>query len=495
MLKTDEIKAFIDNDAVSTKKQLAKVGLRYYESDHDIKDYKLFFVNADGKLQEEKLKSNIKISHPFFTEIVDQEVQHILSGKDGFVKSDNPELQEKLDEYFNENEDFTAELSELLTGVIAKGFDYMYSYIDEEGRTAFQAADSIGVVEVKAKETDDHCEYVIRWYVDSIGKDNKKIKRIEVWDSTQTYFYVQEDDGEIKPDTSVEINPKPHTLYKKDKDEKIYYKDFGFIPFFRMDNCKKQFSGLMPIKDLIDDYDILNCGLSNNIQDTNEALYVVKGFEGDNLDELMVNIRNKKHIGVGEDGDVEIKTIDIPVEARKTKLEIDEKNIYRFGMALNTAGLKDTNATTNLAIQSAYALLDMKCNKLEIRLKQFMRKLLKVVLAEINEADGTDYRQKDVYFNFERETPSNAQENAQIELTESQKKQTEINTLLNIAAHLDNDTLMELIFEQLDLNYEDYKDKLPKPEENPAYTAQTALNAIVPEDDPIGGADGGDVIE
>ena len=256
-----------------------------------------------------------------------------------------------------------------------------------------------------------------------------------------------------------------------------------------MDNNKKQVSGLKPIKDLIDDYDILNCGLSNNIQDTNEAIYVVKGFDGENLDELVTNLRNKKHIGVPEEGNVDIKTIDIPVEARKVKLEINEKNIYRFGMALNTSGLKDTNATTNLAIQAAYTLLDMKCNKLEIRLKQFLRKLLKVVLAEINEADGTDYQQKDVYFSFERETPTNAHENAQIELTEAQKQQTVINTLLNLAAHLDNETLMELIFEQLDLNYEDYKDKLPKPEENPTYTAQNALNGIIPDDD------GGGVIE
>ena len=485
MLTVSDIKTFIDNDAVSVKKHNARTGQRYYEADHDIKDYRIFFVNAEGKLQEDKMKSNIKISHPFFTEIVDQEVQHILSGKEGFVKSDLPELQKKLDMYFNENEDFKAELSEMLTGVIAKGFDYMYAYIDEEGRTAFQAADSIGVVEVRAKETDDHCEYVIFWYVDSIGKDNKKIKRIEVWDETQAFYYAQEDDGEIKLDTSVKINPRPHTLYEKG--EKIYYKGFGFIPFFRMDNCKKQFSGLKPIKDLIDDYDLLNCGLSNNIQDTNEALYVVHGFQGDNLDELMQNIKVKKHVGVDEEGGVDIKTIDIPVEARKTKLEIDEKNIYRFGMALNTAGLKDTNATTNLAIQSAYTLLDLKCNKLEIRLKQFMRKLLKVVLAEINAEDGADYKQSDVYFEFERETPTNAQENAQIELTEAQRKQTEINTLLNIAAHLDNDTLMELIFEQLDLNYEDYKDKLPQPEED-VDAVQGALDAV-PTEEPV--IDGG----
>ena len=73
-------------------------------------------------------------------------------------------------------------------------------------------------------------------------------------------------------------------------------------------------------------------------------------------------------------------------------MELDEKNIYRFGFGLNTAGLKDTSATTNIAIKSAYSLLDMKAKKLEIRLKQFLRKILKVVIQEINDLNGTDYQ-------------------------------------------------------------------------------------------------------
>ena len=491
MLTVQEIKTLIDNDASSKKKQLARVGQRYYEAEHDIKDFRIFFFDSDGKLKEDKTKSNIKIAHPFFTENVDQTVQYLLSGEGGFVKSDDPKLQAELDAYFNENEDFMTELDDVITGAVAKGFENMYAYKTTEDRTAFSCADSLGVVEVKAKETDDGCEYVIFHYIDSIGKDGKKVKRIQVWDEKQTTFFCQVDDGQITMDTSEKINPKPHIMWKNEGDEATYFEGFGFIPFFRFDNNKKQFSGLKPIKALIDDYDLMSCGLSNNIQDTNEALYVVKGFSGDNLDELMVNIRNKKHIGVDEEGDVEIRTIDIPYQARQAKLDLDEKNIYRFGMGLNTAGLKDTNATTNLAIQTAYSLLDLKCSKLQKRLKQFMRKLLKVVLKEINDREGTDYQQKDVYFVFETDIPTNAKENAEVELTEAQRKQTEINTLLNVAAHLDDETLMQLICEQLDVDYNEIKDKLPDPNEGDPYQAQTALDSIQTEGDP----DGGGVIE
>lgn len=483
MLTVSEIKTFMDSDAASTKKRLAKVGLRYYEGNHDINNYRIFFFDADGKLQEDKTKSNIRISHPFFKLLTDQQAQYMLSAKDGFVKSDIPELQTELDAYFNDNESFAAELYELLVGCISKGFEYMYAYKDENDRTAFQTADSIGVVEVREKETDDGCAYVIFWYIERIGKDNKKIKRIQVWDKSQTVFYCQEDDGQMELDKSIEINPRPHILYKKDGDTSTYYEDYGVIPFFRLDNGKKQVSGVKPIKDLIDDYDLMNAGLSNNIQDTNEALYVVRGFQGDNLDELMVNIKNKKHIGVDEEGGVDIKTVDIPVEARKTKMEVDEKNIFRFGMGVNTEALKDTSATTSIAIKSAYANLDLKCDGLLPSLKQFMRKLLKLVLQEINDTQGTDYEQKDIYFTFDREIITNAQENAQIDLTKAQEQQARLTTILNVSTQLGDELTKQLICEALELDYDDIKDKLPAAEDDPTAAAQAALGGVVPEGD------------
>lgn len=468
MLTDSEILQFIDDDNASEKKQRARVGLRYYEGDHDIKEYKLYYFNAAGVLVEDKTRSNIKIPHPFFTELVDQEAQYMLSG-DHFIKSDTPELQTELDEYFNENEDFTAELYDTLTGAVSKGFEYMYAYKNSDGKLAFQCADSMGVVEVEAKFTSDGKNYYIYWYVERINRDRQRVKRIQVWDDAQTWYYTQIEDGKLILDendpANGKYNPRPHVLYKKDNDDTTYYEGFGYIPFFRLDNCKKQFSGLHSIKPLIDDYDLMSCGLSNNLQDASEYLVVVKGFEGDNLEELMQNIKTKKHIGVNGDtgGDVEFKTIDIPYDGRKTKLELDEKNIYRFGMGFNSAQLGDGNIT-NIVIKSRYALLDLKCNKLEIRLKQFLRKILKVVLQEINDENGTDYQAKDVYFDFEREVMTNAQDNAQIELTDAQKQQVEVNTLLSLEATLGNELVTQEICDALDIDYDDIKSKLPQPE-------------------------------
>ena len=478
-LTEQEILEFIDNDRLSDKKNYARIGQRYYEGDHDIKNYRLFYYDADGNIQEDTTRSNIKISHPFFTELTDQEVQYMLSGKDGFMKSDDPQLQNELNAYFNENEDFKSELYDTLTGTVTKGFDYMYAYKNTEDKTSFMNADSLGVVEVRAKDTQCNCDFVIYWYVDRIVKENKKIKKIQVWNEEKVWYYIQEEDGKLLPDECEKINPKPHTIYKKGNKDQLYYENYGFIPFFRLDNCQKQWSSLKPIKDLIDDYDLMSCGLSNNLQDAQEYLVVVNGFQGDNMEELMQNIKTKKHIGVDDGGGVDFKTVAIPYEARQVKLGLDEVNIYRFGMGFNSAQVGDGNIT-NIVIKSRYALLDLKCNKLEIKLKQFLRKLLKPVLKEINERLDTDYQQKDVYIEFEREVMTNASDNASIEKIKADTDLVRINTLLSLAQTLDNETIVQSICEVLEIDYEQIKDKLPeqKTEEDLLKEAETELNGV-----------------
>lgn len=469
-LKVDEIEQFIKDDITSERKRFARIGERYYEGMHDIRDYRIFYYDANGEMQEDTDSSNIRISHPFFTELVDQEVQYMLSGE-RFVLSDDEELQAMLDDYFGD--DFKSELTECLTNTVSNGFGYLYAYTGEDGKLNFQSADAMGVVEVRAKDTDDGAEYIIYWYIDRVDKGRKLIKRIEVWDKSQTTYYVQIDDGKILLDDSKPLNPRPHVIFEEGGE--MYYKGLGFVPFFRIDNNRKQISALKPIKDLIDDYDLMSCALSNNLQDFTQALYVVKGFQGDSLGELVQNIKTKKRIGVSEGGDVEVRTVDIPYEARQVKLELDEKNIYRFGMGFNSAQVGDGNIT-NVVIKSRYALLDLKCNKLEIRLKQFMRALIQVVLDEINAENGTDYRQKDVHINFEREVMTNALDNAQIELVDAQRDQIRVNTILAAAEAFGDEVVLEQICIALDLDYDEIKDMVP---ETPEQSINNAMGDLV----------------
>ena len=487
-MEVSEIKRLIDDDYNSRKKKLARVGQRYYEAKHDILKYRMFYFNADGKLVEDKFRSNARICHPFFTELSDQLAAYMLSFDDNPMQAkDTAEgLQEYLDEYFDD--DFWTEIGELITGAYNKGYEYIYGYVNAEGRMTFQAADSIGVVEVRAKDTDDNCEYYIYWYVDRIEKGKKEIKRIQVWDGKETTYYVQDGNGQIEIDDEQPINPRPHVVYTDGQGKRMGY-GFGFIPFWRLDNNRKRISGLQPVKPLIDDYDLMQCGLTNNLVDFDTPLHVVKGFEGDNLNELQINLKTKKIIGVDEEGDVDVKTVDIPYQARQAKAAEDEKNIYRFGMGLNTSGLKDTAATTNIAIKAAYSLLDMKANKLEKRLKRLLKELLKVVISEINTKHKTGYKVSDVKMAFNRSVMTNETENIANEKVKAETQQVQINTLLNLAATLDNETVVRGICDVLDIDYEKIKDRIPEDPDIELKEDAEIIDGITPEDNPAPGGE------
>lgn len=485
MLTPKEIRSFILEDDASPLKRAAKEGQDYYEGKHDILDYRMFYFNDDGELIEDKTRSNVKIPHPFFSELVDQGTEHLLSGKEGIFHSEDPELQKHLDLYFNKNRAFKAELSETITGQQVKGFDYMFCYKGKDDRLVFENADSLGVIEVEGRFAEDGKDQRIYRYVDRIDKDGKTQWKILVVDDEYIWYFYQTDNGEIAEDTTAAVNPRPHALYY-DKHDNLYMKPFGVLPFFRLDMNKKRRGLLSAVKPLIDDYDIMASSLTNNLIDFDNPLHVVKGFQGNNLDELAQNLKTKKMIGIPEaEGGVEIMTVAIPYEARLSKLELDEKSIYKFGKGLNLAGLKDTAATTNIAIKTAYSLLELRCKKMREQIEKFLEEILAVVLAEINDKNNTAYTIDQVEFVFKPEIMSNAQENAQIELVIAQEKQVRINTLLDIATRLDNETLMQRICEVLDFDYNDIKDKLPQPEEDTLYQAQTALNEVPPEGDVV----------
>lgn len=462
MLTTSEIKQFIEEDISSEKKRLAGEGQRYYEGKHDILNRRLFYYNSDGKLVEDKTRANIKICHPFFTELNDQLTSYILSFKDNPVRALKPEtgLQEHLDLYFNRK--FWAEMADVISGAYSKGFDYMYAYQSDNNRLAFEFADAMGVVEVDKKYSSDKQNHILYHYVDKFDKDKKPIIKIQDWTETETYHYVQHDrSGKIELDKDIEINPRPHVVYTEPKTGKKMGYPFGFIPFFRLDYNRKQISGLMPIKALIDDYDLMMCSLSNNLADFDTPLYVVSGFQGDNLDQLQQNLKTKKIVGTDGEGGVEVKTVDIPYQARQTKAHEDKEAIYQCGMALDISTLTGT-ATTNMLILAAHSRLKMKADKLIIRLEAMLEEMLKPVIAEINKQNGTGYTLADVEIKFEPVTITNEAENVANEKIKAETKQIEVNTVLNIAAEVGEEQTLKAICEVMDFDFEELKGELEK---------------------------------
>ena len=481
-LSISEIKKFISDDKGSEKKRKAAVGERYYNGEHDILKSRLFYFNADGKLVEDTTRANIKIVHPFFMILADQLSAYMLSAKENPIQAKKKDdgLQDLLDERFDD--DFWSEIGEAVTGAYAKGFDYVYRYKNADNKSVYQCADSMGVVEVSARDADDKQDHIIYHYTDTIEKGKKTVTRIQDWTANESLYYVQIGDGEIVPDESVPYNPRPHVVGTDPETGMKVGKSFGFIPFWRLDYNKKQFSGLKPIKGLIDDYDLHACSLSNNLKDFDTPLYVVSGFQGDNLDELQQNLKTKKIVGVDSEGGIQVQTVEIPYEARKAKLEIDERNIYIFGMGFNPAQVGDGNIT-NVVILSRYVLLDLKKSKFEKRLKKLVRLIIKVELDEINEEHGTDYQMSDITIDLTPDIPTNESENLENEKLKAETEQIKINTVLNVAVQIGDEAVLQAICDILELDYEEIKGQVEKlKEEQSTANARATLEGVVTDE-------------
>lgn len=447
---------FID-DAVKTDRQSPikekmSEGLRYYDYKHDILKFRLFYYNDDGKFVEETNRSNIKIPHAFFTEQVDQKVQYLLSNSVEFETADT-ELKTYLEEYIDD--DFQLMLQEMVEGASKKAYEFAYVYRAASGKLLFKVADSRKVIVIY----DDMNEVIaiIRYYDTDITKDNRKVTvtKAELWDTEKTWFFVSSSDynNRFILDESQEINPRFHQVVE-DSDGKLLGKGFGYIPFLKLSNNKNEKTDLEPIKALIDDYDLMACALSNNLVDFDHPIYAVKGYQSDNLDNLVTNLRTKKTVGVSQDGGIDVKTVDIPVTARKTKLETDKEAIYKFGMAFDSSQVGDGNIT-NIVIKSRYSLLDLKCNKTEIRLRAFIKQLLDIIIQDINERYHKSFKRQQVEVVITRSTLINQTDNAETEKVEAETKGQLIQNLLDVAPYLDDKSLLKKICAIQDLDYDE----------------------------------------
>ncbi|SEL60957.1 phage portal protein, SPP1 family [Alkalibacterium putridalgicola] len=441
----------VDEDKNSTSKEKARTGQKYYDYEHDILNNRIFYLDDNDVLREDHNASNVKIPHAFHTELVDQKVQYLLSNP-VTIEVEDEAFKERLEEYYDD--DFQLFLQEAVEGASNKGKEYVFARTIANDRLCFQVSDSLHTFPVY--DETNNLKGIVRYYNKDVEKDGKvvSVEFAEVWDEKQVTFYVKEDkNGSFKFDSTRDMNPRPHVI-ATDRLGNILKRSYGSVPFYRLSNNKQEKSDLEPIKALIDDYDLMAAFLSNNLQDFAEAIYVVKGFRGDDLSKLRQNVKAKKVVSTSSDGGVEVKTVNIPVDARKTKLDIDKDAIYKFGMGFDSTQIGDGNIT-NVVIKSRYALLDMKANKAEVRLRSMLSWCNEMIVADINRRFKTAYKANDITVNIVRETMVNEKDIVEVEKIKEETRAVVIESILAVASRLDDESVLKLICEQFELDWEE----------------------------------------
>jgi SPP1 family phage portal protein len=213
-------------------------------------------------------------------------------------------------------------------------------------------------------------------------------------DNGKSIMIVYNKDGYIKyekiKNKYTEIECKGHyqdrTIYQGKQVEEVN-QSFTQVPFIPLYNNTERVNDLKRIKSLIDIYDITSSDYANNIDDMQDAFFTLKGFSGgiSDLQTFMKQLKATKAAGVPSDGELTVNQLAIPVEAREAFLNRIDKDIFKFGMGVDTSNLSG-GSITNEVIKAMFANLDLKCDQFESEFRKFMRRLINFINANDNKA-------------------------------------------------------------------------------------------------------------
>lgn len=183
------------------------------------------------------------------------------------------------------------------------------------------------------------------------------------------------------------------------------YGSLPIVPLYGNDSKTSELT--INIKAKIDLYDKIMSDFGDNLDRANDVYWVLNNFGGTMNDMLatveMINrLKIVANTGIGGDGatSAEPKTMEVPYEARKTALDLLKKSLYADYMAMDMDEITG-GSLTNVAIQVASANLNLKANRFEWQVFQFVQNVLKLIGVETET------------ISFNRQTIGNMQETIQ----------------------------------------------------------------------------------
>ena len=155
----------------------------------------------------------------------------------------------------------------------------------------------------------------------------------------------------------------------------------GYLPFVIL-RADEYGQGILSdnIKTKIDLYDKILSDFGDNMERLEGIYWAIKNFGGtvEQARCMLADIEKYKMAINQGDMSAEPSSIEAPFNARKFALELLERELYRDCMALNFDEITGTSLT-NIAIYTAKANLDMKCNALEYQIFDMLARLTDLI--------------------------------------------------------------------------------------------------------------------
>ena len=161
---------------------------------------------------------------------------------------------------------------------------------------------------------------------------------------------------------------------------------YGRLPLIPLRANTDGLSEFTPaIRAKIDAYDAILSDFADNLDRANDVYWVLNNFGGtmEDVAEMLEQISRLKAVAnisdvSGSGATAEPHTIEVPYAARRAALDLLERSLYQDYMALDMDALTGSSLT-NVAIRVATANLNLKADRYEWQLRQFMTTLLEML--------------------------------------------------------------------------------------------------------------------
>jgi len=385
-----------------------EIGVKYYHNQNDIKNRQIYYWK-DGERVVDKTATNNRLPHNWHKLLVDQKANYLVGKPVTFIarnlteeekeSSDDEEFAEKVNELLGEQ--FDDNIWELCKEASNKGVEWLHPYINLEGEFNYAVIDAREFIPIWETTKQKELAAGIRYYILNVNGEDRI--RAEYWTRDTVTYYLENEGGELQQDGEEEL----HFYYNGEP------RSWGKVPFIAFKNNEEMTGDLQQYKELIDNYDKNVSDLANNLEDIQDAVWVLKNYAGQSLKEFQENLRYYKALKVDGEGDAKTITIEIPIEAKKEHLDRLEENIYTFGQGVNTKTDKFGNCPTGVALKFMYALLDLKADKTERKFKRAIREFLWFIAEYFKYAEKKEYDYRAIQITFNKSILINEAEKIQ----------------------------------------------------------------------------------
>ena len=321
-----------------------------------------------------KTKSNVlrnadnRIAHNFHQLLVDEKVAYMFTYPILIDVDDNEAINERVDDVLGQ--EFVRKMKDLGVEASNTGCGWLHYWANEKNEFKYEKVESEQILPFYSDDLERELIEVLRTY-----------KVVEYDDNlTAIEFIVVED---WTKDTFDQYKFR-YTIDGQDESQlKGIRHNFGRVPFIPFANNSDETSDLIKYKDLVDLYDRVVSGYANDIEDIQEVMWVVTNYDGKSGD-FLKDVKKYKTIfledeGDGAKGDVRTLSVEIPVEARNSLLELLKKQIYESGQGLQQDNENFGNAS-GVALKFFYRKLELKAGLLETEFRESINKLVEAIL-------------------------------------------------------------------------------------------------------------------